>query len=95
MSNTQTVKKTKGRKGLALFPKLALSFLLFALAITVAFAGSLLLAGLYATDGNFMNLMPESILDDEGKLTDLTTVHRLGGWVEKLDENFSVTDVYG
>ncbi len=95
MNRSSSSKKNKGRKGLALFPKLALSFLIFALAISVAFAASLLLAGLYATGNNLTGMMPESLVDEKGDMIDLDSIYRLDGWVEKLDKDYRVLQVFG
>lgn len=84
-----------GRRGLRLFPKLALSFLGFAIAISLAFALSLLIAGLYATGNDLGGIMPESLIDETGEMRSLEPVYRVGGWVEKLDQEFKVREVYG
>lgn len=95
MNRSASVKKGKGRRGLALFPKIALSFLLFAIAIIIAFTSSLIFTGIFATGNNLMRLTPEKLVDETGELIDLTFVHRIGGWVEKLDSSYHVTEVYG
>lgn len=83
------------RKGLRLFPKLTLAFFIFAIAISLAFALSLLIAGLYATGNDLSGIMPESLVDETGELKSLDSVYRVGGWVEKLDDTFQVSQVYG
>lgn len=87
--------RQKSHRGLRLFPRLALSYLGFAAAISLAFGLSLILAGLYATGGDLDGIIPDHLVDATGQLQSLEPIYRVGGWVEQLDQDFKVTQVHG
>lgn len=91
----KTSPKEKRAKGLRLFPRMALSYLIFALFVSAAFAVSLLVTVFFVTGNNLNGLVPSEIVNEQGRLIDLDPYFRLGAWVEKLDETYNLIEVYG
>lgn len=80
-------------KKLRLFPKLMLSFFVFAVSVFLVFAGSLFLTAFFldrAGDGILY-----AVADETGNPATTNQVDQFGGWIEKLDADLSVLEVYG
>lgn len=91
MKKTDKKQKKKG----SIFPKLLVSYFLFsAVAIVVIFV-SLLLQLVTMAGGNVEKMIPSMLVKEDGSLDVLDSVYRAKGWVEKLDEEYQVLEVYG
>ncbi len=87
--------KKKHKKSGSIFRKLLLSYFIFsALAIVTIFA-CLLLELTVVADGNVENMVPSMLVKEDGSLESLESVYRAQGWVEKLDTNYQVVEIYG
>lgn len=87
------MKKMKLKK--SIFNKLISSFVLFCALFTLTFAACLILEAAYDVGWNVEKLYPTSQVDDEGNISDLDSVTNFGGWIEELDEENRVVNVYG
>lgn len=85
----------KGKKPVSVFRQLVTSYILFAV---------LLVVGLYACTfgilfglggGNLETLAPYELVDENGNVGELSSLERNDGWIEKLDTNYNVVEVYG
>ena len=79
----------------SIFTKLIGSFLLYAAAMVATFVLCLVLEAALIGEGNPENIMPNSIVDENGNVVNLDIAGKIGGWVEELDERYNVTAVYG
>ena len=85
----------KKKKG-SIFPKLLVSYFLFALLTVVGIYVGLFLVLLLVSDGNMENMVPSQMIMQDGTLAEtVTTAYEAGGWVEKLNEKYEVIEVYG
>lgn len=86
---------SKKKKG-SIFPKLLVSYFLFALLTVVGIYVGLFLVLLLVSDGNMENMVPSQMIMQDGTLAEtVTTAYEAGGWVEKLNEKYEVIEVYG
>lgn len=87
-------KKANQKKG-SVFRQLVASYIIFA-AISV-FLLYLCLFGvlIFIGGGRLETLAPYELVDDEGNVGDYSSFERLGGWIERLDDSYRVTEVYG
>ncbi|NLK57728.1 MAG: HAMP domain-containing histidine kinase [Tissierellia bacterium] len=81
-------------KRMRLFPKLMLSFFLFALAVLLALMVSLVSTGCFII-GETEEWGAYAVMDDTGEPVDPERVYRLNGWIEKIDADNAVVAVYG
>ena len=79
----------------SIFTKLIGSFLLYAVAMVLTFVVCLVIDAAVLGEGNPGNIMPNSIVDENGNIVNLEIAGKIGGWVEELDEGYNVTAVYG
>lgn len=79
----------------SIFTKLIGSFLFYAAAMVATFVLCLVLEAALIGEGNPENIMPNSIVDENGNVVNLDIAGKIGGWVEELDESYNVTAVYG
>lgn len=79
----------------SIFTKLIGSFLFYAAAMVATFVLCLVLEAALIGEGNPENIMPNSIVDENGNIVNLDIAGKIGGWVEELDESYNVTAVYG
>lgn len=79
----------------SIFRKLLVSYFIFSfVAIITVFGG--LLAEIFAiSNGDPGTLIPAMIVNEDGSLDSLENVFLAKGWVEKLDDNYRVVEVYG
>lgn len=84
----------KKKHKLGIFSKLVISYLIFAVLIVITFTIMLLVTS-SAIVGNSDMEGPFDITNQQGELCNLDTVKNLYGWVEVLDENYEVQQVYG
>lgn len=87
--------KRKHKKKRSIFTKLVISFFLFStvaiLVIVVCTFAELLIMG----SGDMNRLVPDRVVLEDGSLGSLDGVYMARGWVEKLDENYQVVEVFG
>lgn len=88
-----TKKTFKMKKGI--FQKLVVSYIVFSIVLLIGFTASLLISALTISNGNTKALSPYMVVDSEGNITDLEAVTNLDGWIEELDENYKIINVYG
>lgn len=79
----------------SIFTKLIGSFILYAIAIVFNFVLCLLLSALFIGDGNLNSIRPDNVVDENGNIINLDIAEKIGGWVEELDENYNVINIYG
>uniref|UniRef100_UPI0040564919 HAMP domain-containing sensor histidine kinase n=1 Tax=Acetatifactor sp. TaxID=1872090 RepID=UPI0040564919 len=88
------MKKTfRMKKGI--FQKLVISYIVFSIVLLSGFVATLLISAVTITSGDTNTLCPYEVVDSEGNITNLETVTNLDGWIEELDENYKVINVYG
>lgn len=82
------------KKG-SVFRQLVVSYIVFAavsvILLYVCMFGMLFFVG----GGQLESLVPYEMVDEEGNVGDFSSFERLGGWIERLDGSFHVTEVYG
>ena len=69
-------------------------FLFSAVAVVVIFVG-LILQLVVVSGGNLEKMIPSTLVKEDGSLDALDSVYRAKGWVEKLDKDYQVIDIYG
>lgn len=82
------------RSGLRLFPKLLISFFIFAVAIVLAFVLAFTIAILLTTGGT-AGWSPYVTLDEKAEPSNLEIITGFDGWVEKINDQLEVVQVYG
>ena len=91
MKKTLQQYKKKG----SIFPKLLVSFFLFSAVAVVVTLGGLFMQLVTISGGNVEKLIPSMLVKEDGGLESLDPVYRAQGWVEKLDQEYRVVEVYG
>ncbi len=86
--------KRKKKPG-SVFRQLVKSYILFAVLLVIGMYFCLfgLLLGL--SGGEIGTLAPYDLVDKSGRIGDLSSLWRMGGWIEKLDTDYHVIAVYG
>lgn len=79
----------------SIFSKLVISYIVFSVMILVSFIVCLIASMVYISGGSDQTMPPNSFVDEEGELLNMEQIEKLGGWVEELDQNFQVVNVYG
>ncbi len=79
----------------SIFTKLIGSFVLYAVITVLTFILCLVLEMVVIGKGNPSDIMPDSIIDEDGNIVNLDIAQKIGGWVEELDENYNVINTYG
>ena len=85
----------KNKRARGIISSLTGSYLLFAVLLIVIGLISLIGSLFWLTEGNPAGVNPYAIMDAEGKLSDPNAVLSLNGWIEELDREYRVIDVYG
>lgn len=79
----------------SIFPKLVISYFVFSLiALLVFFVGGFCIL-LFAGSGDINKLVPSELVAEDGTLDDLKAVYNADGWVERINDNYEVIEVYG
>lgn len=78
-----------------IFQKLMVSYIIFAVLTVISFVVCLVLSAIEISGGNPAELSPYEVIDAEGEIVNLEMVTRLGGWIEVLDTDYRITQVYG
>lgn len=79
----------------SIFTKLIGSFVLYAVITVLTLMLCLVLEAVFIGEGNPSDIMPESIIDENGTIVNLDIAQKIGGWVEELDENYNIINTYG
>lgn len=79
----------------SIFTKLIGSFLLYAILIVFTFVLCFFLEAMLISEGNITKISPESMIDENGNVTNIEIAQKLGGWVEELDEENRIIKVHG
>lgn len=79
----------------SIFTKLIGSFVLYAVVTFVTIALCILLSIVYIGEGDATRVSPDNIVDENGNIINLDIAQKVGGWVEEIDENYNVINVYG
>lgn len=88
------MKKKRKIKG-SIFRKLLVSYFLFSFVAIITVFGGLIAELLTVSSGDPDKLIPAMLIHEDGSLEPLDSVFQARGWVEKLDENYQVIEVYG
>lgn len=90
MKGKYRIKKQKG----SIFSKLIGSYILFALIAVGTALGSFVVA-VMASGGRTLQSFPGLSVNEDGTIDNLQEVYNFDGWVEVVDSEFCVTEVYG
>jgi len=88
MSNTKKRKKS-------IFSRLVISYAVFLILSLILYLVVALIFLVKMGGGDVSNLSPQSIVREDGTITDLSVLERNGGWVEELDAEGNVITTYG
>lgn len=91
------MKKMKERFRLrkSIFSKLVISYVIFSIMILVSFVACLIAAAIFLSGGDDSAMPPNAFVNENGEILTTEQIKKLGGWVEELDENFQIVNVYG
>lgn len=78
-----------------IFTKLIVCFVSLPILLIITALLCLLLDFVIFTQGNAQNLIPYNVVDENGKLQNLDMLQNIGGWLEELDEEYRVVQIYG
>lgn len=79
----------------SIFTKLMGSFILFGILTVVTFVLCLFFQAALLSGGNMNTITPQGVIDDNGNVTELDSAEKIGGWVEEIDKELNIIDVYG
>lgn len=79
----------------SIFFKLIGSFILFAFAIVITFVLCLVLEAVFIVGGDLTGWNPTAVIDENGHVINAEIIESLGGWIEELDEDGNILQVYG
>ncbi len=88
------MKRKKKSKG-SVFRQLVTSYILFAVLSVVTLYLCMFGVLFFLGGGDLDALAPYEMVDDEGNVGDIRYFTRIGGWIEKLDSDFRLVEVYG
>lgn len=84
----------KKRKG-SIFGKLVGSYVIFTMIAIVVTVVSLVVSIIISSGGSTNPNFPWLLLEEDGKISNLSEIYNLGGWVEELDADYRVVNIYG
>ncbi len=87
-------KRVTGRFQKSIFSKLMVSFVLYVVLLLLILVGAVLVESLLISRGQF-DFDPYRIIDENGNVGQVDTLNAIGGWVEELDADNRVIQVYG
>ena len=87
--------KKNHKKKKSIFTKLVISFFLFSTAAIIIIFAFSFLELIVVGSGDINKLVPSEVVLEDGSLGPLVGVYSARGWVEKLDENYQVVEVFG
>ncbi len=83
----------KNRK--SILTRLVISFVLFLIGTVALYVISALVITMYIGNGSASNASPQTVVTDDGSIKDMEVLERIGGWVEELDNDGNVVNVWG
>jgi len=90
----EIVKSKKHKKG-SIFRKLIASYIIFSFFAILIVVGVMAAAAVFAVGVGERSGFPGVTIGENGEILNLESVRNLGGWVEELNENYQVCNVYG
>ncbi len=88
------MRKRRKKTG-SVFRQLVTSYILFAVLLVIGAYICLFAMLIGISGGKIETLAPYDLVDEDGKTGDLSSLYRMGGWIEKLDQKYHVLEVYG
>ncbi|MDD3402261.1 MAG: HAMP domain-containing sensor histidine kinase [Hespellia sp.] len=85
----------KQKKSGSVFRQLVGSYVLFSVLLVAGIYACLFGVLLSVGKGNIDTLAPYKMVDANGNVKDISNLKDMGGWIEKLDSDYRVQDVYG
>ena len=85
----------KRNKSGSVFRQMVGSYVLFAIFLVIGLYVCMFGILIGIGGGSIESLAPYDMVDDSGKIQDLSALEKNGGWIEKLDKNYRVLEVYG
>lgn len=85
----------KRNKSGSVFRQMVGSYVLFAIFLVIGLYVCMFGILIGIGGGSIESLAPYDTVDDSGKIQDLSALEKNGGWIEKLDKNYRVLEVYG
>lgn len=79
----------------SIYQKLVFSYIIFAVVAIIIVIGCFLVDFMLSIGQNMSEEFPGVPLDEAGQVVSADKIIRLGGWVEQLDSDYHVTEVYG
>ena len=87
------MKKNKRKK--SIFSRLVKSYVIFLVLSIILYFVVAIVFLIKMGNGDVGNMSPQSIVQDDGSIKDLTVLEKKGGWVEELDNEGNVINIYG
>lgn len=79
----------------SIFSKMVLGYIVFAVSILITFIICMIGAMIFLSGGDDETMPPNAFVNENGEIITMETIEKLGGWVEELDEEYRVLQVYG
>lgn len=79
----------------SIFTKLIGSFILYAVFTVLTFILCLVLSLIIIGEGSMRTVRPDSVIDENGNVVNLEIAQKIGGWVEELDSDNNVINIFG
>lgn len=89
------MKETKQHKKGSIFGKLIASYLIFSFFAVLIVVGVLMASTMFAVDTSDNLEFPGITIGKNGEMVNLEKIQNLGGWVEELDENYQLKNIFG
>lgn len=87
-------RKTRKKKG-SVFGQLLAGYVVFAVVSVILLYLCLFGMLFFVSGGQLRSLAPYEQVDEDGNVVDIRSFANIGGWIERLDDSFRVTKVYG
>lgn len=87
------MKKNKRKK--SIFSRLVKSYVIFLVLSIILYFVVAIVFLIKMGNGDVGNMSPQSIVQDDGSIKDLNVLEKNGGWVEELDNEGNVINIYG
>lgn len=88
------MKKNHKKRG-SIFRKLLVSYFVFSALAVITVFGCMIGEVIVLSGGSPEKIVPPALVREDGTLSSLDSVYQAKGWVEKLDEDYQVVEVYG
>lgn len=87
--------KRRSSKKIGIFGQLIIGYIVFAVLIVGSILACILITIFGITGGNVNSVVPYELVDDKGNISDLSSFEKMGGWIEKLDRDYQVIQIFG